>query len=42
MVSNFLTGLVGLATLWSFLKISKWRQNYRIAATTGFPVFYCP
>ena len=42
MVSILLTGLVGLAILGGYLKVSKWSQNYRTALATGFPVFYSP
>ena len=42
MVSILLTGLVGLTILGSYLKVTKWRQSYRTALATGFPVFYSP
>ena len=37
-----LAGIVRVVALGLYLQISKWRRNYRIALSTGFPVFYSP
>lgn len=42
MVSILLSGLIGLAILGIYFKVSKWSQNYRAVLATGFPVFYSP
>ncbi|TVY13635.1 Cytochrome P450 2J3 [Lachnellula arida] len=40
--STILAGLGCLVALGLSLQVSKWRRNYRIALSTGFPVFYSP
>ncbi|EPE26448.1 Cytochrome P450 [Glarea lozoyensis ATCC 20868] len=40
--STALGGIVVLAALLLYRYISHWRTNYKIALTTGFPVFYSP
>jgi hypothetical protein len=41
-VFTSLAGIVVVVALGLYLQISKWRRNYRIALSTGFPVFYSP
>jgi hypothetical protein len=42
MVSLIVAALCGIALFGISRKIMAWRKNYKVAVTSGFPVFYSP